>query len=333
MNSHHHTPFLRPLLRRWLPALLALLATSAMAQSSFPNKPVKLIVPFPPGGGNDVIARVIGQKLSDRWGQPVVIDNRAGANGIVGLQALMQSPADGYTLAVGAAGPLAVNPSLYAKLPYDPVKDFAAVTNLVNYPLLLVVHPSVPVRTTRDVVALAKAKPGQLSYASPGSGNSGHLAGELFNTMAGVNTLHVPYKGQGPALTDLLSGQVQMLYSSIPSVINQVKTGQLKAIAVGSAKRLPSLSEVPTIAESGVPGYEAYSWVGLVAPANTPSDIVHKIYRDVADILKQPDVADKLNQQGALPVGDTPEEFAQYIKAEVAKWGQVVRNANIKLEQ
>jgi tripartite-type tricarboxylate transporter receptor subunit TctC len=333
MNLNTRRSSRRPFLRGLLPTLLALLATTSMAQSAFPNKPVKLIVPFPPGGGNDVIARVIGQKLSDRWGQPVVIDNRAGANGIVGLQALMQAPADGYTLAVGAAGPLAVNPSLYARLPYDPVKDFAAVTNLVNYPLLLVVHPSVPARTTRDVVALAKAKPGQLSYASPGSGNSGHLAGELFNTMAGVNTLHVPYKGQGPALTDLLSGQVQMLYSSIPSVINQVKSGQLKAIAVGSAKRLPSLPEVPTIAESGVPGYEAYSWVGLVAPANTPSDIVHKIYRDVSDILKQPDVADKLNQQGALPVGDTPEDFAQYIKVEVAKWGQVVRNANIKLEQ
>lgn len=322
----------RLLLRGLLPALLILAGLTTQAQSNYPNKPVKLIVPFPPGGGNDVIARVIGQKLSDRWGQAVVIDNRAGANGIVGLQALMQSPADGYTLAVGAAGPLAVNPSLYARLPYDPVKDFAAVTNLVNYPLLLVVHPSVPVKTTRDVVTLAKAKPGQLSYASPGSGNSGHLAGELFNSMAGVNTLHIPYKGQGPALTDLLSGQVHMLYSSIPSVINQVKTGQLKAIAVGSAKRLPSLPDVPTIAESGVPGYEAYSWVGLVAPANTPSDIVHKIYRDVSDILKQADVADKLNQQGALPVGDTPEEFSQYIKAEVAKWGQVVRNANIKLD-
>ncbi len=322
----------RVLLRAGLPVLLAMVGALASAQSSFPNKPVKIIVPFPPGGGNDVIARVIGQKLTDRWGQPVVIDNRAGANGIVGLQALMQSPPDGYTLAVGAAGPLAVNPSLYARLPYDPVKDFAAVTNLVNYPLLLVVHPSVPARTTREVVALAKSKPGQLSYASPGSGNSGHLAGELFNSMAGVHTLHVPYKGQGPALTDLLSGQVQMLYSSIPSVINQVKTGQLRAIAVGSAKRLPSLPDIPTIAESGVPGYEAYSWVGLVAPANTPSDIVHKIYRDVSDILKQPDVAEKLNQQGALPVGDTPEEFSQYIKAEVAKWGQVVRNANIKLD-
>lgn len=315
----------------WFAMVLGV-AVSAAAQSVFPSKPVKLIVPFPPGGGNDVIARIIGQKLTERWGQQVVIDNRAGANGIVGLQALMQSPADGYTLAVGAAGPLSVNPSLYNKLPYDPLKDFAAITNLVNFPLLLVTHPSVPAKNTRELIALAKAKPEGLSYASPGNGNSGHLAGELLNSMAGVKVLHVPYKGQGPALTDLLSGQVQMLYSSIPSVINQVKSGQLNAIGVGSAKRLTSLPDVPTLSESGVAGYEAYSWVGLIAPANTPGDIVKKIHRDVSDILKQQDVSDKLNQQGALPVGDTPEEFASYIKAEIAKWGQVVRQANIKLD-
>ena len=193
-------------------------------------------------------------------------------------------------------------------------------------------HPSVPAKSVRELVALAKAKPGQLSYASPGSGNSGHLAGELFNTMAGVQTVHIPYKGQGPALTDLLAGQVQMLYSSIPSVIQQVKSGQLKALAVGSAKRLASLPDVPTISESGVPGYEAYSWVGLVAPANTPADIVKKIHRDVSDILKDKDVADKLNQQGALPVGDAPDEFAIYIKNEIVKWGKVVRDANIKAD-
>jgi tripartite-type tricarboxylate transporter receptor subunit TctC len=302
------------------------------AQGAYPNKSVKLIVPFPPGGGNDVIGRVIAQKLSDRWGQTVVVDNRAGANGIVGLQALTQSAPDGYTLAVGAAGPLAVNPSLYARLPYDPIKDFAPITNMVNYPLLLVTHPSVPVKNVRELVALAKAKPDQLSYASPGSGNSGHLAGELFNSMAGVQTVHIPYKGQGPALTDLLSGQVSMLYSSIPSVIQQVKSGQLRALAVGSAKRLPSLPDIPTLAESGVPGYEAYSWVGLVAPAHTPADIVKKIHRDVSDILKDKEVAEKLNQQGALPVGDTPEEFGLYIKNEIAKWGKVVRDANIKAD-
>ncbi len=322
----------RPMLGALVASLLSLWAAPAMAQASYPNKPVKLIVPFPPGGGNDVIGRVIAQKLTDRWGQNVVVENRAGANGIVGLQALMQSPADGYTLAVGAAGPLAVNPSLYARLPYDPLKDFTPITNLVNFPLLLVTHPSVAAKNTRELVALAKSKPGQLSYASPGSGNSGHLAGELFNSMAGVKTVHIPYKGQGPALTDLVAGQVQMLYSSIPSVIQQVRNGQLRAIAVGSAQRLPSLPDIPTLSESGVPGYEAYSWVGLVAPANTPADIVKKIHRDVSEILKDKEVADKLNQQGALPVGDTPEEFAVYIKNEIAKWGKVVREANIKVD-
>jgi len=323
-----------PTISRWLClglALLGLAATSVQAQN-YPNKPIRLIVPFPPGGGNDVIARLIAQKLSDRFGQQVVVDNKAGANGIVGLQALMQSPADGYTLAVAAAGPMAVNPSLYDKLPYDPTKDFSPITNLVNYPLLLVVHPSVPVKTTLDLVNLAKAKPKQLFFASPGSGNSGHLAGELFNTMAQVQTVHVPYKGQGPALADLLTGQVQMLYSSIPSVLPQVRSGQLNALAVGSAKRLPSLPDIPTLAETGVPGYEAYSWVGIVAPAKTPKAIVTRLNQEIVDILKQKDVAEKLNQQGALPVGDTPEQFGAYIKAEIDKWGAVVRAANIKAD-
>ena len=324
------TPTLSRLLCLGL-ALLGLVSTSVQAQN-YPNKPIRLIVPFPPGGGNDVIARLIAQKLSDRFGQQVVVDNKAGANGIVGLQALMQSPADGYTLAVAAAGPMAVNPSLYDKLPYDPTKDFSPITNMVNYPLLLVVHPSVPVKTTLDLVNLAKAKPKQLFFASPGSGNSGHLAGELFNTMAQVQTVHVPYKGQGPALADLLTGQVQMLYSSIPSVLPQVRSGQLNALAVGSAKRLPSLPDIPTIAETGVPGYEAYSWVGIVAPAKTPKAIVTRLNQEIVDILKQKDVAEKLNQQGALPVGDTPEQFGAYIKAEIDKWGAVVRAANIKAD-
>ena len=324
------TPTLSRLLCLGL-ALLGLVSTSVQAQN-YPNKPIRLIVPFPPGGGNDVIARLIAQKLSDRFGQQVVVDNKAGANGIVGLQALMQSPADGYTLAVAAAGPMAVNPSLYDKLPYDPTKDFSPITNMVNYPLLLVVHPSVPVKTTLDLVNLAKAKPKQLFFASPGSGNSGHLAGELFNTMAQVQTVHVPYKGQGPALADLLTGQVQMLYSSIPSVLPQVRSGQLNALAVGSAKRLSSLPDIPTLAETGVPGYEAYSWVGIVAPAKTPKAIVTRLNQEIVDILKQKDVAEKLNQQGALPVGDTPEQFGAYIKAEIDKWGAVVRAANIKAD-
>ena len=315
----------------WLGFTLALTAGAVYAQT-WPSRTIRLIVPFPPGGGNDVIARAVAQKLGERLGQQVVVDNRAGANGIVGLQALMQSAPDGHTIAVGAAGPLAVNPALYDKLPYDPLKDFAPITNMVNFPLLLVTHPSVPAKTTRELVALAKAKPGTLYYSSPGSGNSGHLAGELFNSVAGVKTVHVPYKGQGPALADLLAGQVQMLYSSIPSVLPHVKQGQLNAIAVGSAKRVPSLPDIPTIAESGVPGYEAYSWVGMIAPAGTPKDIITRLNREIVDILKQKDVADKLNGQGALPVGDTPEQFGAYIKAEMEKWGAVVRAANIKVD-
>ena len=311
--------------------MLAAVPGFALAQA-WPSRSIRLIVPFPPGGGNDVIARAVAQKLGERLGQSVVVENRAGANGIVGLQALMQSAPDGHTIAVGAAGPLAVNPGLYDKLPYDPVKDFAPITNMVNFPLLLVTHPSVAAKTTRDLVELAKAQPGKLHYSSPGSGNSGHLAGELFNSMAGVKTVHVPYKGQGPALADLLAGQVQMLYSSIPSVLPHIRQGQLNAIAVGSAKRVPSLPEIPTIAESGVPGYEAYSWVGMIAPAGTPKDVIARLYREIVEILKQKDVAEKLNGQGALPVGDSPEQFAAYIKAEIDKWSAVVRSSNIKVE-
>ena len=313
-------------------ALLAFANAGVTPAQTWPAKPLRLIVPFPPGGGNDVIARAVAQKLGERLGQSVVVDNRAGANGIVGLQALLQAAPDGHTIAVGAAGPLAVNPSLYDKLPYDALKDFAPVTNMVNFPLLLVTHPSVAAKNTRDLVALAIAQPGKLHYSSPGSGNSGHLAGELFNSMAGVKTVHVPYKGQGPALTDLIAGQVQMLYSSIPSVLPHVRQGQLNAIAVGSAKRIPSLPDIPTIAESGVPGYEAYSWVGMIAPAATPKAVISRLNREIVDILKERDVAEKLNGQGALPVGDTPEQFGAYIRSEIDKWGAVVRSSNIKVD-
>ena len=313
-------------------ASLGALASGAVLAQAWPARTIRIIVPFPPGGGNDVVGRLIAQKLTERLGQQVVVDNRAGANGIVGLQALMQAAPDGYTLGVGAAGPIAVNPALYDKLPYEPLRDFAPIANVANFPLLLVTHPSVAAKTTRELVALAKAKPGTLHYSSPGSGNSGHLAGELFNTLAGVKTVHVPYKGQGPAITDLIAGQVQMLYSSIPSVLPHVKQGQLTAIAVGSATRLASLPDIPTIAESGVPGYEAYSWAGILAPAGTPKDIVARLSREIADILKQKDVSERLLSQGAIPVGDSPEQFAAYIKAEMEKWGAVVRAANIKVE-
>jgi tripartite-type tricarboxylate transporter receptor subunit TctC len=314
-----------------LAVLGGFLSGVATAQD-YPTKPIRLIVPFPPGGGNDVIARVVGQKLSERLGQQVVIDNRGGANGMVGLQLLTQAPADGYTIAVGAAGPLAINPSLYEKMPYDPLRDFAPITNMVNFPLLLVTHPSVPARNVRELIAMAKAKPSALNYCSPGSGNSGHLAGELFNSLAHINIVHVPYKGAGPAITDLLAGQVQMMFSSIPSVLPHVQQGKLNALAVGSAQRLASLPDVPTIAESGLPQYEAYSWVGMVAPANTPKEIVAKLNREIVDILRLKDVGERLTQQGAIPVGDTPEQFGAYIKAEIEKWGAVVRTAKIKAD-
>ena len=315
-----------------VPALLVLGFVSALVPSAqaqgYPNKSIRLIVPFPPGGGNDVIGRIIAQKLTERLGQQVVVDNRAGANGIVGLQA----PPDGYTIGVAAAGPMAVNPSLYDKLPYDPIKDFSHITNMVIFPLILVAHPSVPAKTTQELINLAKAKPKQIFYATPGSGNSAHLAGELLNSMANVQTVHVPYKGQGPAMADLITGQVQMMFASIPSVLPQVKSGQVNAIAMGSAKRVPSLPDIPTLSESGVPGFEAYSWAGMLAPAKTPKDIVARLNKEIVDILKQKDVADTLNLQGAIPVGDTPEQFAAYVKAEMSKWGAVVKSANIKAD-
>jgi tripartite-type tricarboxylate transporter receptor subunit TctC len=302
----------------------------AWAQNAYPNKPIRFVIPFPPGGGNDIIARYVGRKLSARLGQPIILENKAGANGIVGLSAVMQSAPDGYTLGIAAAGPMAVNPALYEKLPYNSITDFSPIVNMVNYPLLLVTHPSVPAKNIQELISLAKAKPGSLFYASPGNGNSGHLAGELFNSLAKVNTSHVPYKGQGPATADLLAGQVQMLYSSIPSVLQLVQQGRLNAIAIGSAKRLASLPNVPTIAESGVPGYEAYSWIGLVAPANTPKDIIVRLNKEIVEILKDKESAEELLKQGAIPVADSPEEFAAYIRVEIAKWGAVVKSANIK---
>jgi tripartite-type tricarboxylate transporter receptor subunit TctC len=312
--------------------LLAGWAPHALAQPAYPTKPVRIIVPFPPGGGNDVAGRLVAQRLGERLGQSVVVENRAGANGIVGLQALMQSPPDGYTLGVGAAGPMAVNPSIYAKLPYDPLKDFTPITNVAIFPLLLVAHPSLPAKTLPQLLALARSGSMELNYASPGVGNSGHLAGELLNHMAGVRITHVPYKGQGPAIADLLAGQVHMLWASIPSVIGHVQSGKLNAVVIGTAGRLASLPEVPTASESGVPGYEAYSWVGLIGPAKLSGEIVERLNREVLGIVRSPDFAEQLLKQGAVPDAQSPAEFAAYIRKEIDKWGTVVKAAGIKAE-
>jgi tripartite-type tricarboxylate transporter receptor subunit TctC len=302
------------------------------AAQSWPAKPVRMLVPFPPGGGVDFAARIVGRHLAERLGQPVVVENRAGANGIIALEALKLAAPDGYTIAAASNGPLVINPSMYLKLPYDPLRDFTAIGRLVDFPLLLVAHPSVPVKSVAELIALAKAKPGTLTYSTPGIGNGGHLSTELFASMAGVSLLHVPYKGTAPAVTALLAGEVSLSLSSIPTVLPHIRAGRLRALAVGNAARLPSLPEIPTIAESGVPGYEAFSWAGLIAPAGTPREVVARLNRDLVQVLGQKELAEQLANDGALPRPSTPEELSAYIKTELAKWAAIVQLAKIKPE-
>jgi tripartite-type tricarboxylate transporter receptor subunit TctC len=303
----------------------------AWAQA-WPAKPIRMLVPFPPGGGVDYAARIVGKHLSDRLGQPVLIENRAGANGIIALEALKAAPADGYTLGTVSNGPLVINPSIYLKLPYDPVRDFAAIGRLVNFPLLLVAHPSVQAKSVPELIALAKARPGALTYSSPGVGNGSHLAGELFASMANINLVHVPYKGTAPAATALLAGDVSLAFSSIPTVLPHVRAGKLRALAVGDAARVASLPEYPTIAESGLAGYEAFSWAGVIAPAGTAREVVRRVNAELGQILRQKAIVEQLAAEGTIPVPDTPEEFSAYIKDELAKWAAIVKLANIKPE-
>jgi tripartite-type tricarboxylate transporter receptor subunit TctC len=312
--------------------IVSIFAPIAALAQTWPAKPIRMLVPFPPGGGVDYAARIVGKHLSDRLGQPVLIENRAGANGIIALEALKAAPADGYTLGTVSNGPLVINPSMYLKLPYDPGRDFAAIGRLVNFPLLLVAHPSVPAKSVPELIALAKAKPGVLTYSSPGVGNGSHLAGELFASMANINLVHVPYKGTAPAATALLAGDVSLAFSSIPTVLPHVRAGKLRALAVGDAARVPSLSEYPTIAESGLPGYEAFSWAGVIAPAGTPQEVVRRVNAELGQILRQGAIVEQLAAEGTIPVPDTPEEFGAYIKSELVKWAAIVKLANIKPE-
>ena len=314
-------------------AALAALSVSPVALAqAYPTKPIRLIVPFPAGGGVDFMGRVVGQELGKRLGQAVAIDNRAGANGIVGLEALKTSPPDGYTIGAASAGPLAVNPFIYAKLPHDVLRDFTHISMMNNFPLLLVSHPSLPVKNVKELVALARAKPGQVSYSSPGAGNSAHLAAELFNSMGKVKILHVPYKGTAPAIVAVLSGEAQLTWSSIPSILPLVKAGRVRALGVGNATRVPSLPEFPTVAEAGLPGFEAYSWGGMIGPANMPAPIVQRLNREIAEVLKQKEIAERMLAEGTIPQSSTPEEFTAYIRSELKKWGEVVKMANIKAE-
>jgi tripartite-type tricarboxylate transporter receptor subunit TctC len=309
-----------------------LLATAGAGAQQYPSKSIRLIVPFPPGGGVDFVGRVVGQELSKRLGQQVAVDNRAGANGIVGLQALMAAPPDGYTIAAVSAGPLACNPHLYAKLPYDTLRDFTPIANMINFPLMLVAHPSLPVKNVRDLIALAKAKPGEITYSHPGMGNTGHIAGELLNAVGKVQTTGIPYKGTAPSVIAVLSGEAQLTYSSIPTALPYIRAGRLRALGVGNAKRMPSLPEFPTVAEAGLPGYEAYAWGGMLGPANLPRDIVNRLSRDIVASINTKEVTDRMLNEGTVPTPSTPEEFTAYITSELKKWGEVIRTAKMKIE-
>jgi tripartite-type tricarboxylate transporter receptor subunit TctC len=307
----------------------ALLVPAIASAQTYPNKPIRMIVPFPAGGGVDFMGRITAQKLSERIGQQVIVDNRGGANGITGLTAMMGMPPDGYTIASASAGPLAVNPSVYKNLPYDPLRDFTIIARICDFPLLLLVHPALPVKNVRELIALAKSRPGELSYASSGSGNSDHLAAELFKSMAKLQVVHIPYKGSGPMSLALLAGEVPVAFSSIPPTLAHIRAGKLRALGTGSGQRIPTMTEFPTIAESGLPGYEAYSWGGVVGPANMPREIVQRLNREIVELLKQKDTADRFLAGGTVPSPSTPEEFANFIRAEIKKWGDVVKAANI----
>ncbi|WP_374672149.1 Bug family tripartite tricarboxylate transporter substrate binding protein [Acidovorax temperans] len=305
--------------------------TSALAQA-YPTKPVTIIVPFAAGGTTDILARIIGQALTAELGQSVVVDNRGGAGGNIGGQAAAKATPDGHTLFMGTVGTHAINASLYKKMPFDPVKDFAPLTRVANVPNLLVANPAQPYKSVKDLIAYAKANPGKVNFGSSGNGSSIHLSGELFKSLAKVDMQHVPYKGSAPAVTDLLGNQIGIMFDNMPSAIQHVRSGKLVPLAVTTAKRSPELPSVPTIAEAGVPGYEATSWFGMFAPAGTPVPVLAKLNAAIVKVLAQPDVKKKINEQGAEVYSETPEQFAAFIQAESVKWGRVVKESGASLD-
>ncbi|HEV7802452.1 MAG TPA: tripartite tricarboxylate transporter substrate binding protein [Burkholderiales bacterium] len=311
-------------------ASLACFVTPATSHAqSYPDKPIRLIAPFPPGGGTDLMGHLISQHINRQWGQPVVVENKPGANGMIGSEFVARAPADGYTLLVGTMGTHGINASLYRKLPYDTVADFAPITELISSPMMLLVHPSVPARSVKDFIALAKARPGQLTFSSAGIGSVGHLAGEWFNAMAQVKTLHVPYKGSGPATVDLLSGHVQAMLGSPAAAAGFVKSNKVRALAVTSIKRSSLMPDIPTVAESGLRGYDVTTWYGLWAPAQTPRSIVSRWHGEIVRMLALPSTTQQLSTQGLEAVGNTPEQFAAQIKLELQKWARVAASAGI----
>jgi tripartite-type tricarboxylate transporter receptor subunit TctC len=311
-------------------ALAAMLPALTGAQA-FPTKPIRMIVAFPPGGGTDIVARLIAPRLGSALGQQVVIDNHAGADGVLGTELAAKSPPDGYTLFIGTAGNLAINQTLYGKVPFDIARDFMAVTQVVSVDMMLTVHPSLPVRTVSDLIALAKAKRGELNYGSTGIGGIPHLAMELFNHMAGIKIAHIPYKGGGPALAELLGGHIPMMIQSTVQGLPTVKVGKLRAVALLSPKRAALLPDVPTVSET-LPGCVATNWYGLVVPANTPAAIHKRIYEEVVKVLRLAELKELIRAQGAEPVGSTSEELAAFMKSETAKWAKIIKAANIRAE-
>ena len=307
-------------------------ACAADNAATFPARPVRWIVPFPPAGSIDLVGRVVGQKLYDTWGQQVVIDNRIGANGIIGTEAAAKAPADGYTVYLGNISTLAVNPHLYLKLPYDALRDFAPVTLAATIPVVLVVHPSLPVKSVRELIALAKAHPGQLNYASGGTGSAQHLPMEMLRVETGINIVHVPYKGLGPAFSDVLGGQVPMMFTGVSNVVPYMKTGRLRVLAIGSPKRSATLPDVPTVAEAGVPGFDFDSWTGYLVPVGTPRELIVKLHADITRTLAAPEIRDKLVTLGFDLVGGTPEAFATLIRNDIARFGKLIKAAGIKAE-
>lgn len=310
-------------------------AAVAGAQSTaegFPVRPIRFIVPNAAGGSTDLVARTVAQKLAEGLGQQVVVDNRPGSGGIIGTEAVAKAAPDGYTLLMGTIGNIAISPHLYRKLAYDPVRDFAPITQLAAAAYMLVTHPSLPVGSVRQLVALAKTKPGHINYGSAGSGTGSHLSAELFKSVSAIDITHVPYKGGTPALIDVMAGHVQVMFNGIPSTMPHLKTGRVRVLAVTTASRSPAAPDIPTIGEAGFPGAEATSWTGVLAPARTPQPVIAKLHGEFAKVLQHPDVKSRLSGDGAIPVGSAPAQFARFMQSELAKWGKVIRASGAKAD-
>ena len=312
--------------------LVLSLVTAAAAAQTWPSKPIRFVSPFAPGGGADITARALGAKLSSGLGQQVLIDNRGGAGGMVGVEIAAKSPPDGYTIVIGTIGNIAINPSLYAKMAYDPIRDLAPISRVANALNVLVVHPSLPVKDVKSFIAFVKARPGQLNYGSSGPGAADHLAGELFDTMTGAKMIHVPYKGGAPAMLDLVGGQVQVVFSTVSTAVGSIQAGKIRALGMTGNQRFERMPDIPTISEAGLKGFEVNNWYGLFAPAGTSKDIIGRLNAESVKALAMSDVKSHLLDAGIIAVSSTPEAFAAYIQSETRKWAKVIREANIKVE-